>query len=81
MSQSLEALKELIHKKLGIEHCALDAEMPLEDFGIDSLGLVELLFAIEDHFSISLPDIQPTDIPNLSALAVVVDAALSTAAA
>lgn len=30
-------------------------ELPLADTGIDSLGLVELIFAIEDEYDISVP--------------------------
>jgi acyl carrier protein len=29
--------------------------MTIEDLGLDSLGLVEAVFAIEEHFEISVP--------------------------
>ncbi|MBN2739307.1 MAG: acyl carrier protein [Rhodobacteraceae bacterium] len=31
------------------------AEMTLEELGLDSLGLVEVIFAIEEQFDISVP--------------------------
>lgn len=33
-----------------------DADTPLADAGIDSLDALSILFAIEEHFSISIPD-------------------------
>ena len=33
----------------------VDGSMSLEDLGIDSLGLVESIFAIEEAFDISVP--------------------------
>lgn len=51
---SLEDLKQLIHRKYGIEPSAIDPRVPMRDQGIDSLVLVEFLFEVEDHFKISL---------------------------
>jgi acyl carrier protein len=50
--------------KLPAEKLTLDA--PLESLGIDSLGLAELLFNVEDEFKIALP-------PEPVALATVAD--------
>ncbi|MBC7144191.1 MAG: acyl carrier protein [Thioclava marina] len=33
----------------------LSAEMTLEELGLDSLGLVEVIFAIEETFDVSVP--------------------------
>lgn len=35
---------------------AITAETPLTSLGVDSLGMVELIFDLEERFSISIPD-------------------------
>jgi acyl carrier protein len=69
---SLQELQELIHKKFDIDPAALTPEASLRASGLDSLVLVEILFAIEDHFSISLPD-DDQSIDTLAELAALVD--------
>ena len=39
----------------------LTPETPLRDLGLDSMQSIELLFAIEDEFGVSLPDDDLTD--------------------
>ncbi len=69
---SLNELQRLIHDKFGIDPATLDPNASMREKGIDSLALVEYLFAIEDHFSISMSD-EHSNIDTLSELAVVVD--------
>ena len=69
---SLKELQDLIHEKYGIEAAALDPHASMRDKGFDSLALVEFVFAIEDHFSISLPDTD-VNVDTLAELAAVVD--------
>ncbi|KNZ32027.1 MAG: phosphopantetheine-binding protein [Methylibium sp. NZG] len=69
---SLEEIQELIHKKYGIERSALDPNASLRGHGIDSLTLVEFLFAVEDHYGISVPE-KYSDVDTLAALAAAVD--------
>lgn len=68
---SLEDLKQLIHRKYGIEPSAIDPRVPMRDQGIDSLVLVEFLFEVEDHFKISLQS--RGDIETLAGLAQAID--------
>ncbi len=44
---TLEELKQLIHKTFDIDAATLTADAPLEEYGLDSLSLAELLFAID----------------------------------
>ena len=74
---SLQELQELIHKKYGIEQSALDPHASMREKGIDSLALVEFLFAVEDHFHIDMPDAD-SNIDTLAELAVVVDKILAS---
>ena len=69
---SLEEIQDLIRKKYGIEPSALDPNASLRGHGIDSLTLVEFVFAVEDHYGISVPE-KYTDVDTLAALASAVD--------
>jgi acyl carrier protein len=69
---SLKDLQDLIQEKYGIEPSALDPNASIRGAGLDSLALVEFLFAVEDRFGISLPD-QNTELDTLAELAVIVD--------
>ncbi|SEA89533.1 acyl carrier protein [Variovorax sp. YR216] len=69
---SLKELQDLIQEKYGIEPAELDPNASMREKGFDSLALVEFVFAIEDHFGISMPDDDPT-IDTLAQLAALVD--------
>lgn len=69
---SLKELQDLIQEKYGAEMAALDPHDSMREKGFDSLALVEFVFAIEDHFSISIPDGDP-DVDTLAQLAALVD--------
>ncbi|RST51386.1 acyl carrier protein [Variovorax sp. MHTC-1] len=70
---SLKVLQDLIHEKYGIEAAALDPHASMRDKGFDSLTLVEFVFTIEDHFSISITDDDANSVDTLAGLAAVVD--------
>ncbi|SFK62182.1 acyl carrier protein [Shimia haliotis] len=46
---------EIIAEQAVLETSDVTLESSLEDLGIDSLGLVESIFAIEEAFDISVP--------------------------
>ena len=77
---SLQALQDLVHEKYGIEASALDPNESMREKGFDSLALVEFIFAVEDRFSIRLPDDDP-NLDTLAQLAVLVDKTLAAKAA
>ena len=74
---SLKELQDLIQQKYGIEPSALDPHASIRGAGLDSLALVEFLFAVEDHFHISLPD-QQGELDTLADLATLVDSLRAT---
>ncbi len=78
---SLQQLQDLIHEKFGIERAELGPGASMRDKGFDSLALVEFLFAVEDHFKISLPDTDDENMNNLGQLAALVDELLAKKAA
>ena len=69
---TLEELKQLIKSSFGIAPETLKADAPLADYGLDSLSLAELLFAIEEHFNLDFPD-DRADVKTLDGLAALID--------
>ena len=69
---SLKELQDLIQEKFGLDPATLDPHASMRGSGVDSLALVEFLFAVEDHYGISLPD-EYSSIDTLAELAEVVD--------
>ena len=55
-----ERLRKMLVEQYKIDPERLTPEQPLAALGLDSLGMVELLFMIEDEFAVKLPhDIEP----------------------
>ena len=52
---TFDRLCAILMKDYKLEAGQLTPDAPLEALGIDSLGVADLLFNIEDEFSISLP--------------------------
>jgi len=52
---TLERLTKILVDKYRIDPERLTPEQPLAALGIDSLGMVELLFMIEDEFGLAFP--------------------------
>lgn len=50
-----ETVVEILAEKALLEPADLTGESRLADLGLDSLGLVEAIFAIEEAFDISVP--------------------------
>jgi acyl carrier protein len=55
MSSTFERLSAILHKDYAVAPELLTMDSKLEDLGIDSLGVVELLFTVEDAFALQLP--------------------------
>lgn len=72
MIDTLVSLKQLIQDKFGIDGTTLDVNKPLSEYGLDSLGQVELMFTVEDHFDINLPNSAP-NIDTLFGLSILID--------
>jgi acyl carrier protein len=70
---SLAEIQDLIHKKYGL---APDPHASLQAAGVDSLALVEFLFAVEDHYKISVPE-KYSGIDTIAELATAVDETLA----
>jgi len=62
---TLERLQAILVRDYRLAPETLVAEAPLESLGIDSLGVAELLFNVEDEFGIALPA-EPVQLPTLA---------------
>ena len=51
----LQLIRRALHERLDLPEEQVTLEARLVDLGVDSLGLVELGFELEDHLGIRLP--------------------------
>jgi acyl carrier protein len=77
---SLEQIQQLLEEKFGIDPQTIDVHASVREQSIDSLTLLELIFAIEEHFDITFPE-ERSDVDTLAGLAEVIDGIRSTRAA
>lgn len=55
MSDVKDRIVEIIAEQAVLETSDIAMDQSLEDLGVDSMGLVEAIFAIEESFDISVP--------------------------
>ena len=70
---TLDRLRAILVRDYKLAPEALAADAPLEGLGIDSLGVAELLFNVEDEFGVTLPS-DPVELPTLGDVARRIDA-------
>jgi len=60
MTQSVaDTMFDIIAKESGIERSKISMGSTLKDLEIQSLDAVQILFELEDHFNITMPDRDP----------------------
>ncbi|HEX3843276.1 MAG TPA: phosphopantetheine-binding protein [Steroidobacteraceae bacterium] len=52
---TLERLSRILVQRYKLDPARLTPDQPLDQLGIDSLGMVEMLFFIEEEFRVQLP--------------------------
>lgn len=57
---TLEFLRQIIARDFEVDPQLLQADARLEDLDVDSLGMIEIMFAVEEQFSITVPH-EPRD--------------------
>ena len=67
---TLETLQDILRTDFKVPAERSSAEAMLSSLGIDSLGMLELMFKIEDRYAVKIPGDPPT---NLVTVADVVD--------
>ena len=60
---TLQTLQRILKKDFQLEPEVLFPEARLEDLAIDSLAVIEVLFAVEDEFGITVPS-EPAALQN-----------------
>jgi acyl carrier protein len=59
MSSVRDTIFDIIARESGIDRAKITTESTLKDLEIQSLDAVQILFEIEDHFKITMPDRDP----------------------
>lgn len=59
MSSVQDTVFDIISKESGIERDRITPDATLKDLEIQSLDAVQILFEIEDHFKVTMPDRDP----------------------
>mgnify|MGYP001595093683 CR=1 FL=1 len=59
MSRVQDTVFDIIAKESGIDREKITPEATLKDLDIQSLDAVQILFEIEDHFKVTMPDRDP----------------------
>ncbi|MGH7617856.1 MAG: acyl carrier protein [Gemmatimonadaceae bacterium] len=77
---TLSAIKELAAKQFGGDAGAVDADASFQALGADSLGMLEFMFELEDHFEISISQDDAAKLQNLRELAALIDRHLAASA-
>ncbi len=77
MSNSLDQLLTLAERELGATGLAEKVQLPFVELGLDSLGLVDFMFTVEDHFHVNIDHDRALKVPTLTGLATLVDELLA----
>ncbi len=59
MSSVQDTVFDIIAKESGVDRSLITPEATLKDLKIESLDAVQIIFEIEDHFKIQMPDRDP----------------------
>jgi acyl carrier protein len=65
--QTLELLRQYLQKKASIDPASVTPEARLEDIGVDSLILIDLMFELEESLNVRVQDMdtRPTTVAEL----------------
>jgi acyl carrier protein len=55
MPEPIEVLRKLIAKQANIDPSIIKADSTLDELGVTSLDLVEIILSVEDEYDISIP--------------------------
>lgn len=70
---TLETLQDILIRDYKIARDRLAPEASLSTLGVDSLGLLELMFKIEDRFHVKIPGDTPTDLSTVQDVVAYID--------
>jgi acyl carrier protein len=53
---TLAAVQKIIGEELDVPVGDLDPARPLDELGLDSMGILEVMFKLEDSFGVKMPE-------------------------
>ena len=53
---TLETITQAAAGQFGLDPNAIGPDKPVTEYGLDSLGLIELVFTLEEHFNVRFDD-------------------------
>ncbi len=77
---TLNRLTHLIHDKFGVAIDVIEPDAPFASYALDSLTVAELMFEIDDHFGVTVPDSAATTVTTLRELGELIDGLPAVAA-
>jgi acyl carrier protein len=78
---TLDTIKQAAAEAFDVDAAGIDMDAPFDQVGIDSLGLVEFIFDLEDRFGVRLDPNQSSGLKTLRELAAHIDSLLAAKAA
>jgi len=60
-----EKVKKIVVDQVGVEESEVTLTSTFEDLGVDSLGIFELIMALEEEFEIEIPNEDAENIKNI----------------
>jgi acyl carrier protein len=55
-SATFETISKILEKDFQVDRAEIRPDRPLVEFGLDSLALMEFVFAVEDAFHLRIPE-------------------------
>ena len=55
-SSTFDTVRDLLESKFQVDRAAIEPGAALQDLGLDSLSLMEFVFAAEDAFGLRIPE-------------------------
>ena len=70
---TLDTIKQAAAESFEVDAASINVDAPFDQVGIDSLGLVEFIFDLEDRFGVRFDPKQSNDLQTLRDLATLID--------
>ena len=77
MNTTIDRLRVLLVKDYKLDPATLLPDAPLDALGIDSLGVAELMFNIEDEFEVTIPG-EPVELKTVGDVVGYIDDLIAT---
>lgn len=68
-----DKLREIISQSTDVNEENISPETTLDELGLDSIDLVDLIMTVEDAFSVSVPDEEFENIKSVSDIAEIIE--------